>query len=73
MRLLNQSTRARCNGGRDILGEGTVLVPCACWELSFEKVRRRSRGRMRRFAYLMFVNLMGSEDPPWFCIPCAFV
>jgi len=40
-----------------------VLVPPACWELSFVKVRGKSRGWTRGLAYLEFVNLVGSEDP----------
>ena len=45
--LLDQSTRTRRNGERDILERGWELEPCPCWELSFVKVSDKLRRCMR--------------------------
>ena len=67
VRLLDQSTRARRNGGRDAPERVAELPLSPCVGLSFVKVRGKSREWMRGFAYLTFVSLRG------FAVPCLKV
>ena len=77
VRLFDQSTRARRNGGRHILvrwtpPEGTGLVARSWRELSFVKVSEKSGKWIWGLTCLELTNLMGFEEPSLNSTTCCF-